>query len=570
MTQKTDLVTVLTEEGVLTEEKASQVRVGQITSGNSVEQIIMDKGWATEVQLVKARAQMLNMAFVDIANTSISPDVIAKIPESVARHYTLIPVTVEEEKLQVAMKDPLDLQVIEFLETKTSLDIKPVIAVPDDIIRAINQNYNVGIEKEVTAALRETESEVDKVEKELASLDDAQDVINSAPVARIVSTTLEYAMKSKASDVHIEPLEDRTRVRFRIDGVLRERLSLPPRVHNSVISRIKILSHLKIDERRTPQDGRFSFASGKEEVDLRVSTLPTNHGEKVVMRLLRKSAQVLTLDQLGMLGTARKNFKDMIHKTNGIVLVTGPTGSGKTTTLRTALTIINNVDVNISTLEDPVEYSIPGVNQSQINPQAGFTFATGLRSLLRQDPDIIMVGEIRDKETMELAIQAALTGHLVFSTLHTSSAAGALPRLLDMGAEPFLLASTIQMVIAQRLVRTLNLEYMETYKPDEKVETMIRESLGRLFPKDTSVGKLELVRVKVDVDPNVAYTGRVGIYEVLTMNEKIARLILEHDTADAIERQAIEDGMVRMIQDGYLKAINKTTTLEEVIRVIQD
>ncbi|PIZ44343.1 type II secretion system protein GspE [candidate division WWE3 bacterium CG_4_10_14_0_2_um_filter_41_14] len=570
MAQKTDLVTVLTDEGVLTEEKASQVRVEQITSGHSIEQIIVDKGWATELQIVKARAQMLSMPFVDVANISISADVVAKIPESVARHYTLIPVSVEGDALQVAMKDPLDLQVIEFLETKTSLNIKPVIAVPDDILRSINQNYNVGIEKEVTAALRETESEVDKVEKELKNLDEAQDVINSAPVARIVSTTLEYAMKSKASDVHIEPLEDRTRVRFRIDGVLRERLSLPPRVHNSVISRIKILSHLKIDEKRIPQDGRFSFASGKEEVDLRVSTLPTNHGEKVVMRLLRKSAKVLTLDELGMLGSARKNFKDTIHKSNGIILVTGPTGSGKTTTLRTALTIINSVETNISTLEDPVEYSIPGINQSQINPQAGFTFATGLRSLLRQDPDVIMVGEVRDKETMELAVQAALTGHLVFSTLHTSSAAGALPRLLDMGAEPFLLASTIQMIIAQRLVRTVNMEFMETYTPDEKVEAMIRESLGALFPKDVAPGKLEFVRIKADADPNVAYSGRVGIYEVLTMNEKISRLVLEHETADAVERQAIADGMVRMIQDGYLKAINKTTTLEEVLRVIQD
>jgi len=327
---------------------------------------------------------------------------------------------------------------------------------------------------------------------------------------------------------------------------------------------------MKIDEKRIPQDGRFSFAAGKEEVDLRISTLPTNHGEKVVMRLLRKSAKVLTLDQLGMVGSARKNFKDVIHKSNGIVLVTGPTGSGKTTTLRTALTMINNVDVNISTLEDPVEYSIPGVNQSQINPQAGFTFATGLRSLLRQDPDVIMVGEVRDKETMELAVQAALTGHLVFSTLHTNSAAGALPRLLDMGAEPFLLASTIQMIVAQRLVRSVNMDSMETYTPDEKVEKMIRESLGGLFPKEITPGKLELIRIKPDADTSTAYSGRIGIYEVLVMNEKIARLVLEHETADRVEEQAVADGMIRMIQDGFLKAVQKQTTLEEVLRVIQD
>lgn len=567
MSDRRDIVQILEQKGTLTQDQASQVRVEQINTGQEVEQIISDKEWATEKQLVEARAEMLRLPFIDVSAVTVEPDIVSKIPESVARHYTLIPVGLSGGKLQVAMKDPLDLQVIEFLETKTDSKIEPMVAVPDAILKAINQIYSVGIEKEVKAALRETEGEVVDVEKELASLNEAQDLVQSAPVARIVSTILGYAVKAKASDVHIEPLEDRTRVRFRIDGVLRERLSLPRRVHDAVISRIKILSDLKIDERRIPQDGRFSYSSKQEAVDLRVSTLPTAHGEKVVMRLLRKSERVSTLDELGMTGTALKNFKDAIHKSNGIILITGPTGSGKTTTLRTALTMINNVDVNISTLEDPVEYSIPGVNQSQINPKAGFTFANGLRALLRQDPNIIMVGEIRDNETMGLAVQAALTGHLVFSTIHTNSAAGALPRLLDMGAEPFLLASTIQLIVAQRLVRVLNPDCIELYSADPTVEEMIRKVLGPLFPKEIAQGKLQLARPAEKSDPADHYLGRMGIYEVLSMTEKIARLVLEHETADAIEREAIASGMVRINQDGFLKAVRHQTTLEEVLRV---
>ncbi|MCA9391855.1 Flp pilus assembly complex ATPase component TadA [candidate division WWE3 bacterium] len=567
MAQRTDIADILVARKILSEDQASQVRVEQINTGQDLEGIILDKSWATEKQLVEARAEMLKLPYADVSQMAIASDVVAKIPESVARHYTLIPTKIEEGKLFVAMKDPLDLQVIEFLEAKTGLSIAPELAVGEEILTAINNSYNAGIEKEVKAALSETEDEMQKAEKELESMEKAQDIVMSAPVARIVSTIINYAIKAKASDIHIEPLEDRTRVRFRIDGVLRERLSLPRRVHDAVVSRIKILSNLKIDEKRIPQDGRFPFSLDKQEIDLRVSTLPTSGGEKVVMRLLLKSAKVLTLDELGMVGIARKNFNEAIHKSHGIILITGPTGSGKTTTLRTALTMINSVDVNISTLEDPVEYSIPGVNQSQINVQAGLTFANGLRSLLRQDPDIIMVGEIRDQETMDLAVQAALTGHLVFSTIHTNSAAGALPRMLDMHAEPFLLASTIQLIVAQRLVRVVNPETSEEYQPDEKVENMIRETLGALFPPDIPKGGLRLVRPKPDADQSEQYLGRIGIYEVINMTEKIARLVLERETADSIEKEAINSGMVKMIQDGLLKAIQQKTTLEEVLRV---
>jgi type IV pilus assembly protein PilB len=570
MAEKTELVDILMQQGILTKDQVSQVKVEQINTGQDPEKIIMDRSWANEKQIIQARAQLLRIPFIDVTTLTVDPDILVQIPESVARHYILIPTGETEGKLQVAMRDPLDLQVIEFLEAKTAKRIQPAMGVSEDILTAINQFYSAGIESEVKEALKETEKEVETVEKELENLDKAQDLVMSAPVARIVSTILEYAVKAKASDVHIEPMADRTRVRFRIDGVLRERLSLPKRVHDSVISRIKILCDMKIDEKRIPQDGRFSFKSKKEEIDLRVSTLPTTGGEKIVMRLLRKSDRVLTLDELGLNGNARKQFDNAIHKSNGIILITGPTGSGKTTTLRTALTMINSVDVNISTLEDPVEYTIPGINQSQINPKAGLTFANGLRALLRQDPNIIMVGEIRDQETMELAIQAALTGHLVFSTIHTNSAAGALPRMLDMGAEPFLLASTIQLVVAQRLVRIINPEAKEEYQAAPEIEEMIRKTLGPLFPKNIEQGQLKLFRAKEDLKDVSPYIGRMGIFEVLEMNDKIARLVLEHETSERIEQQSISEGMIKIEQDGFLKSIQGITALEEVLRVAQE
>lgn len=566
MPEKTELVDILKTRGALTPDQVSQIKLEQLNSGRAQADIIAERGWVPPAEVTAARAELIKVPFVDISTYAPSPEVLAKVPESVARHYTLIPVKEEGGQLQVAMEDPLDLQLIEFLEAKTGARIEPMLAVPEDITTAIEAAYATGIEKEVKAVLKETEKDVEKVEAQLKSLSEAQEVIQSAPVARIVSTILEYAVKARASDVHIEPEEGRTRVRFRIDGVLHERLSLPSSVHEAVVSRIKILSSLKIDEKRIPQDGRFMFEVGEQAVDLRVSTLPTSHGEKVVMRLLRKEQKVLSLEELGLRGRALKNFTEAIKKTHGIILITGPTGSGKTTTLRTVLSMKNSPEINIVTLEDPVEYEVGGVNQSQVNVQAGLTFASGLRSILRQDPDVIMVGEIRDEETMTLAVQAALTGHLVFSTLHTNSAAGALPRLLDMGAEPFLLSSTIEMVIAQRLVRRLNAECAEEYEPTEEVMQMLSNTLGPLLAKDLK--SLRLLRPKKDCEE--AFSGRVGIYEVLPLSERIARMITERKTADEIEHQAIKEGMVKMVQDGFLKAIEGQTTVEEVLRVAQE
>jgi type IV pilus assembly protein PilB len=385
-------------------------------------------------------------------------------------------------------------------------------------------------------------------------------------VANIVTQLLDYAVKSRASDIHVEPQELQTRVRYRIDGILHEKVILPKKVHDAVVSRIKIMSALKIDERRLPQDGRLNFSVGTAEIDLRVSTLPTVFGEKVVMRLLPKSNKAPTLSELGIRAGGLKALETQILRPHGIILMTGPTGSGKTTSLYSILSKLSSGKVNIVTIEDPVEYQIPGVNQVQVNTQVGLTFATALRSFLRQDPNVILVGEIRDRETAELAIQAALTGHEVFSTLHTNSAAGALPRMMDMGAEPFLVASAINCIVGQRILRKVCAHCRVAYNPPPEVVENIKQVLGKLVP-----AKIELFKGQGCAEcGNTGYLGRVGVYEVLVVSEKITRLILERSTSADIEKQAVEEGMVTMKQDGYLKALEGVTTLEEVLRVAQD
>ena len=470
-------------------------------------------------------------------------------------------------------EESLDLGVIDFLE-KNGYRIAPFFTTLTELNQEIIERYAQSLSSSNAALKENAPASFSKgVEIKAAVARNVGDTIREAPIAKIVETVLGYAVKSRASDVHIEPQEDKTRVRYRIDGVLHEKLVLPKSVQDAVVSRIKVLSDMKIDEKRIPQDGRFNFKVDKEEVDLRVSSLPTVHGEKIVMRLLKKSGGVPTLQELGIRGTALKNLEAASIVPHGIVLVTGPTGSGKTTTLYSLLTKINSPKVNIVTLEDPVEYQMAGINQVQINPQAGLTFASGLRAFLRQDPNIIMVGEIRDQETAELAIQAALTGHVVFSTLHTNSAAGALPRLLDMKAEPFLLVSSMTLVMAQRVVRKICLDCKEEYDPEEVVLEDIKKVLGGLFDgwaKQNPTEKIKLHRGKgCDECGGTGYKGRIGVYEVLVMNEKIGRLILERRPAEDIEKQSTEDGMVLMKQDGYLKVLEGITTIEEVLRVAQ-
>lgn len=555
---------ILKKKGFLSEEQLAQLELESVKSGTPLEEILKERKIVPEEALVRAKAEAFNIPFVTVANRGISVEILGLIPEPVARRYQLIPFDRKDNTLQVAMADPLNLTAIKFVEAKSGLKVQPFFATPADISLAISQQYAQAITSEISKAVKEVKT---VTPQNIAQLSALPGTLREEPIAKIVSTLLEYGIKARASDIHIEPMEDKTRVRYRIDGVLHEKIILPKKVHDSVVSRIKILSGMKIDERRVPQDGRFNFKMGDSEVDLRVSTLPSVFGEKVVMRLLKKSGGVPTLPELGLSGTSLRNLENSIARPHGIILVCGPTGSGKTTTLYSILSKIATPKVNVITIEDPVEYQIPGVNQVQVNPAAGLTFASGLRSFLRQDPDIIMVGEIRDRETTELAVQAALTGHLVFSTVHTNTAAGAVPRLLDLGAPAFLLASALNCVVGQRVVRRVCLKCKEEYIPPPSVLADIKEVLGKLLPK----GKIVLVRGKGCPEcNNTGYLGRIGIFEVLPVSEKIARLILEEPPVGKIEKEAIAEGMITMKQDGYLKALAGITTVEEVLRVAQD
>jgi len=563
-----DIADILTAKGVLSKEDLQQVRLEQVNTGKSAKEIIIEKNLASEEEIAKAEGELWKIPFVNLAEAAFSPQALGLISQAVAEEYNLIPLSYDAAKneLSVAMEDPLDLKTIDFISRKSKAKIKPFIAPPSQIKKAIISNYGQSLVAEVKAALGEVR--VKPSETKPREVIRPGGVIREEKIAKVVDAILEFAIKARASDIHIEPQEGRTRVRYRIDGILHEKLALPKTIHDAVVSRIKILSGLRIDEKRIPQDGRFNFKAGEQEVDLRVSTLPTVHGEKVVMRLLKKSGGVPDLPELGLRGRALKNLEDAILRPHGIIIVCGPTGSGKTTTLYSVLSRINTPKVNIITLEDPVEYQIPGVNQVQVNPAAGLTFASGMRSFLRQDPNVIMVGEIRDQETTELAVQASLTGHLVFSTLHTNNAAQAIPRLLDLGAEPFLLASSLTCLVAQRICRRVCPDCKEEYEPLPEIAEDIRKVLGKLLPPKKEI---KLARgKKCPTCNNTGYLGRIGIFEVLPVTEKIARLVLERAAAGDIEKQAIEEGMVTMKQDGYLKAIEGITTIEEVLRVAQE
>jgi type IV pilus assembly protein PilB len=567
-----EILSILVKNLKLTPAQSQEVETLSLNTDESIESILLKKHLVKEVDYAKARAESLGITFIVLADKPIATDVANYIPEPVARRYALVPYRYENKtnELFVAMEDPLDFQVIEFLEKKSGKIIRPVMAMKNDIISAIESNYTQSLGADVTEALKESKAS-DVKTYEAGKLGE---IIREAPIAQIVSATLEQAIKLRASDIHIEPQIGDTRVRYRVDGILQERLTLPRRLHEAVISRIKILADMKIDEKRIPQDGRFNFKMGDKEVDLRVSTLPTVNGEKVVMRLLKKSGGVPTMPELGLRGLALKNLETSIMRPHGIILVTGPTGSGKTTSLYAVLSKLNNSRVNILTLEDPVEYQISGINQVQINPQAGLTFATGLRSFLRQDPNIILVGEIRDSETTDLAIQAALTGHLVFSTLHTNNAAGAIPRMIDLGAEPFLIASALSAVVGQRITRKICSQCKEEYIPEKPISDDIRAVLGNLISKDISI-KLYRGTGKIGDQPcstcsGSGYVGRIGVFEVFSVTNEMSKLILSRAPMKDIENLAISEGMITMKQDGYLKTLEGITSIEEVLRVAQD
>ena len=566
---------ILAEQGLLTPDQLSAIKFEHINTGKGTEAIILERAYVGSADLVRARATLLSIPFVDLSGKTIPPTILDLVPEPVARKYRLIPFSRESGVLQVAMVDPLDLQVMEFLEKRAGVKVEPFIADLIDVESAISEQYGKSLGTEVSAALEEVSGGTTKIEEHLKDLDKAAETIRDAPVSRIVATLLEYAVKSRASDIHIEPQEDRTRVRYRIDGILQERITLPKKVHDSLVSRIKILSDLKIDEHRLPQDGRFKVQVGNTETDLRVSTLPTVYGEKVVIRLLKEKGKATSLADLGLGGTSLRKLEENLLRPYGIILITGPTGSGKTVTLASALSKISSVRVNIVTVEDPVEIMIPGANQVQVNSQAGLTFASGLRSILRQDPNIIMVGEIRDSETAELAVQAALTGHLVFSTLHTNNSSAALPRLLDMNIEAYLLMSTINAIVAQRLVRIICGNCKISYEAPEEIAQTIKSALGNLFDQKIKVkgndGKITLYRGKgCEQCDHSGYIGRIGVFEVLVMGDEIGKLVLAHKPSSDIEKEAVREGMSTLIQDGFLKVLDGITTVDEVMRVVHE
>lgn len=575
------------DKGLIDQQKYTTLKDEVVKSPKNVNEVVYKSGFLTDEVYAKAYSEFYGIPFISLLEKKFDEELINKVPVQLAKSYALIPFLYDTEKstLHLAMRDPLDLQFIAFLEKKLGFKIVAYISPPSELIKVVDETYGKSIKEEVTQALEEINQTTLKIEESNQSLESIGS-LKDAPVARIVNILLESAVKGGASDIHLEPGEDNMRVRYRVDGILSERHILPKAVQDSLVARIKILSNLKIDEKRIPQDGRFKVQVGATFTDLRVSTLPTVNGEKVVIRLLKDEANIYTFKDLGLDGLSLRRFEEGLLKSNGIIIITGPTGSGKTVTLATALSKLNSVKVNVVTLEDPVEIKIKGVNQVQINPQAGLTFATGLRSFLRQDPNIIMVGEVRDGETAELAIHAALTGHLVLSTLHTNSSAGAIPRLIDMGVENFLLASTLNVVLAQRLVRRVCGSCKQKYDPPEDMITEVKRVLEDInnaqllesrdkkmleLVKNAGTGSIKLYRATgCNKCNDTGYKGRSGIYEVLQVSEKIKSLIIDKATESDISKVATDEGMITLLQDGYLKALEGITTLEEVLRVAKD
>jgi type IV pilus assembly protein PilB len=562
-----NLADILLSMGVLPKTRADQVKMAEVQYGTTQEEIIIKQSLVSAEDLVKAKAILYNIPYVDLSNTPSSPEAMSILPQEVSNKFNVFPLSVDKvgKTITIAMADPMDLTAIEFVERKTGLRVKPMAAEAEKLSEIITTRYATSLSQEVTEALKDVAPER-KTSNAVENLKIG--FIREEKISEIVSHILEFAVKSRSSDIHIEPEERATRVRYRIDGILQEKLTIPRELHESLSSRIKILSGMKIDEKRIPQDGRFNFKANDQDTDLRVSSLPTAWGEKIVMRLLKKTGGVPDLPTLGLRGKALKNLQDAILRPHGIIMICGPTGSGKTTTLYSIISKINTPKVNIVTLEDPIEYKMVGVNQVQINPAVGLTFASGLKAFLRQDPNIILVGEIRDQETADLAIQASLTGHLVFSTLHTNNASGSLPRMLDMGAEPYLLTSSMTAIMAQRVARKIHADCKESYDGDPKILEDIKTVLGPLWPKDRDN---KLYRGKGCQEcGNTGYYGRVGLFEVLPVTDAIGRMILERSTSTDIENKAKEEGMVTLKQDGYLKVLEGETSIEEVLRVAQE
>jgi type IV pilus assembly protein PilB len=569
----------LLDAGLVTEEQFDEAREKAEKTKQKIEDVLVSQGLITQEELIKLEAYILGIPFVNLEKEIVSPEILKIIPEPIARSHNIVAFRKKENDLEVAMLDPEDLRMIEFIKKTTNLRILPRLTNPESIKNVLRQyqktleaEFGEIIKKEVGGIKTKKEEEIVEEKAKL------QKIAEELPIIRIVDTLLKHAILQRASDIHIEPSEKEVLVRYRIDGILRDAMTLPKIAASGIVARVKVLSNLKLDEHRLPQDGRFKIETEDYRYSVRVSILPVFNGEKIVMRLLPETATALTLEQLGLRGKALEDVQNNLRKPIGMILVTGPTGSGKTTTLYSMMEILNDPSVNISTIEDPVEYRMPRINQTQVNPKIGLTFASGLRSLVRQDPDIIMVGEIRDNETASLAVNAALTGHLVLSTLHTNSAAGAIPRLIDMKVEPFLLSSTLNCILAQRLVRKLcpekekyflkesEIENFSKYCKLEKILKILKEE--KIVSKKASWKNIPFYRPKKNEECPEGYKGRIGIFEVLPVTETIKEMIAKRATSDEIQAQAQKEGMRLMIEDGFVKAAQGITSIEEVLRVI--
>jgi len=571
------------ESNLMPESEVAKLGALAKSNGQSLEEVFLSSGQIKQDDFRRIKAYLLGIPFVSLKKEKIERDTLFMIPEPIARKHNIVAFRRKGAELEVAMLDPDDLQAIEFIKKGVGLRILPRLT-DNDSIRQILLQYQKSLKAEFGDIIQTESQRLEKAALptggEEAGAGELKKLAEGLPVVKIVDTLLLHAILQQASDIHIEPYEQELVIRYRIDGVLHDAMILPKTAAAGIIARIKILSNLRLDEKRLPQDGRFKIESAGQKVSLRVSILPTFYGEKIVMRLLPDAVKGFTLEQLGFHSLGLERIHEGIRGKTGIILVTGPTGSGKTTTLYTILNLLNQPDVNISTIEDPIEYQIPRINQTQVKPEIGFTFANGLRALVRQDPDIVMVGEIRDQETANLAINAALTGHLVLSTLHTNSAAATIPRLLDMGVEPFLVVSTVRLIVSQRLVRqfcavreSYSLTETELKKLNRRLDldrvlSALKED--KAVPPDESWSKVLFYHPKPSAECPDGYTRRIGIHEVITMSLAIKELLMKGETAARLEEQAKSEGMLTMLEDGVYKAARGITSLEEVFRVVSE
>lgn len=579
---ETELKTFILDSGLVPRKDVEEAEVTAKERKQSIGDILVSSGALTPDALRRIKAYVLGIAFVNLKDRKIPLEVLSLIPEPIARTHSIVAFRKEGTDLEVAMLDTQDLAAIDSMRKKTGLNILARLT-DDESLKHVLLQYQKSLKEEFGDLISTEAGKINIVKEALgedASGEDLKKMAEDLPIVRIVDTLLRHAIIQDASDIHIEPIEEATLVRYRIDGMLHDAMTLPKNAGPGITARIKVLSNLKLDEKRLPQDGRFKMETDGDKVSFRVSLLPTYYGEKIVMRLLRETGEGFTLEGLGFHGETLERIHSATKQTTGIILVSGPTGSGKTTTLYTILDILNTPDVNISTIEDPIEYQMKRVNQTQVNPGIGMTFAAGLRALLRQDPNIIMVGEIRDSETASLAINAALTGHIVLSTIHTNSAAGAIPRLMDMGVEPFLLVSTLRLIVGQRLVRrlcddkeeyTLDAKARDKVAPGDKFDAAFKSLQDEKLVKESAkLDSLPFYHPKQSAECEDGYKSRIGIHEILSVSVTIRDMILHNASPDEIEAQARKEGMLTMLEDGIYKASRGITSLEEVLRAVND